>query len=105
MKIIIDTLEPIIETWDDPGDYPSNAGQCSLPSYKYIAGCDGAIVVELEPSDLIEFANEQIEVDTNPSLHSIKWAEPQVAIVDGRVRLTYTIDECESEDDLEADND
>ena len=26
MRVVSETLEPYIETWDDPGDYPSGAG-------------------------------------------------------------------------------
>ena len=47
MKLISNSLEPLYETWEDPGDYPSNAGQFPLPSYTYFAGLDGEVIVDL----------------------------------------------------------
>jgi len=52
MKVLSNTLELCIETWDDPGDYPSGAGAGPLPSYDYVAGVDGSLRVELEESDI-----------------------------------------------------
>lgn len=40
-----------IETWDDPGDYPSGAGSGPLPSYQYVASVDGQLTVEFECGD------------------------------------------------------
>jgi hypothetical protein len=51
MKTISETLALEIERWDDPGDYPSNAGSGPLPSYDYIAGVVGDITIKLEVSD------------------------------------------------------
>lgn len=47
MKVIENTLKFEVETWDDPGVYPSNAGGRALPSYQYIDG-SGSLVVEFE---------------------------------------------------------
>ncbi len=102
MKVISDTLKPIIETWDDPGDYPSNAGGGPLPSHKVLAGCEGAIVVELEPSDIDQLINEQIETETNPTLTNIRWHVPEIAIVAGKIRLALEVDTCDTDDDLDA---
>lgn len=55
MKILSDTTEPLIETWDDPGDYPSNAGAGPLPSYNYIAGIEGEVKVQLSNHEHVEF--------------------------------------------------
>ena len=52
MKTIENTLTLEIDTWDDPGDYPSGAGGGPLPSYDFVAGVDGTIVIEIEPSDV-----------------------------------------------------
>jgi len=52
MKTLSDTLEAVIETWDDPGDYPSGAGSGPLPSYQYVEAVEGEVVVELEKDDL-----------------------------------------------------
>lgn len=54
MKIISDTLEPVVETWDDPGDYPSAAGSGPLPSYDYLEGVDGEVRIELTEEELTE---------------------------------------------------
>ena len=40
-----------MDCWDDPGDYPSNAGAGPLPSYTFVAGVDGQIVIDLEEED------------------------------------------------------
>ena len=54
MKTLSNTLALEIETWDDPGDYPSGAGAGPLPSYDYVAGVSGEIVVELSSADFEE---------------------------------------------------
>ena len=55
MQVIKDTLELLLETWDDPGDYPSGAGSGPLPSYNYIAGVEGVLVVELTAEELADY--------------------------------------------------
>ena len=35
MKVLSNTLKVEWDQWDDPGDYPSNAGAGPLPSYKF----------------------------------------------------------------------
>ena len=54
MKTLSNTLSLEAEHWDDPGDYPSGAGAGPLPSYDYIAGVSGEIVVELSSADFEE---------------------------------------------------
>lgn len=61
MKIIKSDFEVIIETWDDPGDYPSNAGQFPLPSYDYVGYVEGECVIELDANELKEL--EEIGLD------------------------------------------
>ena len=51
MKVIENTLKIEVETWDDPGDYPSGAGSCPLPSYDFVCAVAGTVVVELEDAD------------------------------------------------------
>ena len=61
MKILSNTLNPVIERWTDPGDYPSGAGGYPLPSYDYVECIEGYIEALLEPSDrnsISEYANE-----------------------------------------------
>ena len=55
MKIVNDTLEVLVETWDDPGDYPSGAGSGPLPSYDYLAGMEGELVYELSHKEYKEY--------------------------------------------------
>jgi len=55
MKVLRNTLEVEIETWDDPGDYPSGAGSGPLPSYNYVACVSGEIELELEAEDEVSF--------------------------------------------------
>ena len=57
MKTLSNTLELAIERWDDPGDYPSAAGAGPLPSYNYVAGVDGSIVLELESADFTDMVD------------------------------------------------
>lgn len=70
MKTIEDSLKIELDTWDDPGDYPSNAGSGPRPSYTFVAGVEGKIVVELEDDDTVELpitvATVQAYVDCNP---------------------------------------
>jgi hypothetical protein len=54
MKIITDTIEPLVETWDDPGDYPSGAGSGPLASFQYLAGLEGELVIELTGAERTE---------------------------------------------------
>jgi hypothetical protein len=102
MQVISNTLKPIIETWDDPGDYPNGLAQGPLPSRKSLAGCEGAIVVELELSDIDQLINEQIETETNPTLTNIRWHVPEIAIVAGKIRLALEVDTCDTDDNLDA---
>ena len=51
MKLIKNTLGIETETWEDPGDYPSGAGSCPLPSYDFVCAINGLVVVELEDAD------------------------------------------------------
>src|SRR6516162_10687083 len=54
MKTLSNTLSLEIEHWDDPGDYPSGAGGGPLPSYDYVAGVSGEVVIELSSADFEE---------------------------------------------------
>ena len=55
MKILSDTLETLIGRWDDPGDYPCGAGGYPLPSYDYIEGVEGELVVAFTQEEYTEF--------------------------------------------------
>jgi len=101
MKIIKDTLEPIIETWDDPGDYPSGAGGGPLPSYKYIDGCEGELVIELAPAEILQMIDDQEGLDgcldTSHRIRVKKWIVKKMEIVNGNLQVAFNVDECEGE--------
>lgn len=63
MKMLEDTLEVVIETWDDPGDYPSGAGSGPLPSYDYVAEVVGTVVVELTNEEFADEGFSGVEYD------------------------------------------
>jgi len=54
-KVLKDTLSTLVERWDDPGDYPNAVASGPLPSYNYIAGMEGELVVELTAEELAEW--------------------------------------------------
>ena len=107
MKVIQNTLEPVVERWDDPGDYPSNAGSGPLASYDYIAGCDGEIVLEFDPEDFLEIVSEEtcgcVEVDTNPTITAVKWETPRLEVKDGKLRVILQVKYCEGEPNSRED--
>lgn len=51
MKVAKNTLELEIDEWSDPGDYPNAVAQFALPSYNYVSGVIGELVIELESGD------------------------------------------------------
>ena len=61
MDIISNTLKPVIETWGDPGDYPSGAGGGPLPDRRYVSAVTGGLVVEIDDDD-VKFLSDE---DTN----------------------------------------
>ncbi len=102
MEIVSNTLEPEFETWDDPGVYPSGAGSGPLASYKYCAGCSGEIVIEVTPEEILSAIKEDafgaLEIETSPQVSGIKYyPKPKLEIVDGKLRITLEIEECEAE--------
>lgn len=66
--VVTGELEVVVETWDDPGDYPSNAGAGPLPSHQYaveVAGeiqivVSGEVDVKTGTYDSLEEANYRI---------------------------------------------
>jgi len=57
MQVLSDNTEILLDSWDDPGDYPSNAGSGPLPSYDYVAGIEGEIEVQLTWKEYLEFCS------------------------------------------------
>jgi hypothetical protein len=54
MKTVSDTLEPLVEKWSDPGDYPNAVAQSPLPSYDYLAGVEGELKLQLTDEEMTE---------------------------------------------------
>lgn len=70
MKLIKDCLTTTIERWDDPGDYPSNAGSGPLASYDYVAEIEGSIIVELEGNETPAYIDDEPgDVPHDPIYH------------------------------------
>jgi hypothetical protein len=109
MKTVENTLKLELDTWDDPGDYPSNAGSSPLPSYTFVAGIEGKIAVELDDDDVVELPvtveHVQAYVDDNPGevehgvpgLTVAKWSVDKV--YGKRVELTVS----DADDAFEAE--
>ena len=79
MKTIKNTLEVEMDRWDDPGDYPSNAGAGPLPSYTFLAGLDGEVQIELTDEE-IGWYNEcaddfvsELDIDLPNGILSVTW--------------------------------
>ena len=52
MKILKNEFSVEMDEWSDPGDYPNGAASGPLPSYDYICGVNGELLLEIEPGDL-----------------------------------------------------
>jgi hypothetical protein len=105
MKVISNTLKPVVERWDDPGDYPSGAGSGPLPSHDYVAYIDGQIVVEFVGDDLDVEADETIEdwlsdnageIDHGIGGLTVKeWLLKRLEVTDSGDRATLEVQEFE----------
>lgn len=85
MKTLSDTTEILIERWEDPGDYPNAVANGPLPSYDYVAGIEGDVVVELRPDEFDDFLDvvkdespefwmvEVFDYDCPDGLLSVTW--------------------------------
>jgi hypothetical protein len=100
MKVLSNTLEELNERWDDPGVYPSNAGQFPLPSRNYLVGIEGELVLELTPEELDlaqaeikDFINNEVVGEEYCLPDGVKWVEWQ-ATFNGNI-LTLTIGDVE----------
>ena len=92
MKIIKDTLEPEFDSWDDPGDYPNALAGGPLPSYNYLSGVNGDLVVELNGDELNEF-HECIDCE---SLNFWVSEVLQYPGPNGVIKLDYGLEKIES---------
>ena|SRR5208283_3321526 len=101
MRILKNTLEPVIDSFDDPGDYPSNAGAGPLPSYDYFAGVEGELVLELTDEEMADFQADQKEFLDNADIllpEGILSVEWQVDKVEGN-RVEVSVTEAEPDPD------
>jgi len=63
MKTIKDSLKTLIDTWDDPGDYPNALAAGPLPSFDYVEGAEGELTIELTEKEYQEF-QETLEAES-----------------------------------------
>jgi hypothetical protein len=77
MIIIKNDLEVEVDEWDDPGDYPSNAGSGPLPGYKYIGAVNGEVVLELTDEELVDLPEfiDNLEIDFPSELKTCKFKQ------------------------------
>lgn len=105
MKILSENLEVEVETWDDPGDYPSNAGSGPLPSYQYPAEVVGEVKIQLSEQEVAELREAQeagevqdwasnLDISLPGGILSVKW---DVHLTDQTAVLTVTEFEADSE--------
>jgi hypothetical protein len=117
MKIVKDTLSVLVEEWSDPGVYPSNAGGYALPSYKYLAGMEGELVLELTAEDVVMFRetvrdeclNEWVyscvEYKKNhPEVSSMTWEVESEVEENGGLIVTLIVPEVEANPDYGMDD-
>ena len=87
-RIISNSLKPKWAKWDDPGDYPSNAGSHPFRSTCYIEDFTGRLVIvcnqQIDPAgdEWAEYLDD-IADDVVPSAVVTKWAHISVLNVDG----------------------
>lgn len=65
MKIEDADLEVMVDRFTDEGDYPSNAGSGPLPSYSYVGGIEGTVVIRLELADAGRFQALELDWDVD----------------------------------------
>jgi len=80
MKVIKNTLDLVMERWDDPGDYPNGLAGGPLPSEDFVSGIDGSITVQLDEAEMREAVEFYMEDRTNdidyevPGIRVQSWA-------------------------------
>jgi len=86
MKITSNTLQLLVETWSDPGDYPNSVASHALPSYKYVAGIEGDVHAELTPEEEAEL--KQLIEDDEKSVITEWFEEHGLSLPDGVFKST-----------------
>ena len=108
MKVIENTLKIEVETWSDPGDYPSGAGSGPLPSYDFVGAVAGTVVVELDDADGAKI-RDYADVDMTYTKMVEAWLREESGLIDSELaglrvkswclesfegkRLTLSVDE------------
>ena len=101
MKVLKNTLEPNIEHWDDPGDYPNNVASGPLPSKDSLAGCEGEVVLELTDEELADYQDcpedflGNLDIDLPGGISWVKWQCDSLACN----VLTLSVTEAEGDPD------
>jgi len=83
MKVLENTLSVLVETWDDPGDYPNSLAAGPLPSYDYAAGLEGEVRLALEAKDIQALA----DTDDYDALFA-EWVNQEVELPAGVIGVT-----------------
>ena len=68
MKIITNSLHEELESWSDPGDYPSNAGGGPLPSRLFVADVQGFVSVYVTKDELLCALNASTDLQSELDL-------------------------------------
>ena len=93
------SLKPVWARWDDPGDYPSNAGSGPLRSRQFVEDITGSLHVTCEPPDLDDDGWRDFLADISddmcPTVHVTEWLKFSEAIVDGRQTMVWMAQEWE----------
>ena len=97
MKVIKNTLDTVIERWDDPGDYPNGLAGGPLPSKNFVSGIEGSITVQLDEEEMGEAVELYMEDRTDgidhdlPDIRVRSWA---IERIKGN-RVTFYVEEFE----------
>ena len=87
MKILKNTLSVDLDIWEDPGDYPSNAGRYPLQSSYCLQDITGNLIIQIEPED-----REEEDFDAlGPAINLYTLMEGQKIIVQGVKILTWQL--------------
>ena len=97
MKVIKNTLEPVIERWDDPGDYPNGLAGGPLPSKDFVYEIEGSITVQLDEEEMreaVEFYVEDRTDDIDHNLPDIRVRNWVIEKITGN-QVTFYVEEFE----------
>ena len=105
MKLLKNTLEVLMDRWDDPGDYPSNAGSGPLPSKDFLAGMEGEVQLELTADEIDSYRKcvddfiGELDIKLPDGILSAEWTHT----LQGNI-LTLEADDVEGDPDYCKDD-